>query len=129
MTLTHPGGAAFSDVPYPPTDWHFIEWWGERHAFRHKCGLKLIIDCAVKADNRLWVHVSVSRKDWDPSYLDMMRVKRDFLGDHYAYSVYPPEQFYVNVHHHCLHLWALAEGDGRALPEFSEVYGALGRSI
>ena len=129
MTLTHPGGELFSDVPYPPDDWHFIDYWERGHVFRHKCGLCLIIDCEEKTDGKRWVHVSVSRKDWDPSHLDMMRAKLDFLGDHYAYSVYPPDEKYVNVHKHCLHLWALAEGDGRALPEFSEELPAIGRSI
>jgi hypothetical protein len=74
----------------------------------------------MKADGRFWVHVSISRKNWTPSHDDLVAVKRDFLGSRYAYAVFPAESAYVNIHQHCLHLWSLAEGDGRVLPEFSE---------
>ncbi len=126
MTLKHPGGDAFT-VAYPPPDWHFMDFWGNGHSFVHRCGLRLIIDCEEKDDGRHWVHISVSRKKFDPSHLDMVKVKHDFIGrERYAYAVYPTGDNYVNIHAHCLHLWALAEGaDGRVLPEFSGVL-ALG---
>lgn len=127
--MKHPGGEVFK-VPYPPENWHQIGWWGDGHAFVHKNGLKLLIDCELKADNRRWVHISVSRKNWNPSHDDLVMVKRDFIGDRYAYSIFPVKEVYVNLHTHCLHLWALAEGeDGRVLPEFSEVLEGVGRSI
>lgn len=128
MTLMHPGGELFS-VPYPPSQWHFQDFWGDGHSFVHRSGLRLLIDCEKKEDGKKWVHVSVSRKHWNPSHDDMCLVKRDFIGDRYAYAVFPPSDKYVNIHSHCLHLWALAEGDGRALPEFSAVLEEIGRSI
>ena len=88
----------------------------------------MIIDCAEKSDGSQWIHASVSRKDWDPTHADMMAVKRDFIGDRYAYSVYPPAEKYVNIHPHCLHLWARLDGKP-VLPEFSEVLPMIGRSI
>lgn len=126
--MTHPGGEVFR-VEYPPKDWRHIGWWGDGHTFAHKSGLRLIIDCEEKADGRKWLHISVSRKNWNPSHDDMCLVKRAFIGDRYAYAVYPPSENYVNIHTHCLHLWALAEGDGRVLPEFSEILAGIGRSI
>lgn len=126
----HPGGAAFSALLYPPKDWHFLQSWGDGHCFAHKNGLRLIVDCEKKSDGRKWVHVSVSRKNYDPSHADMCMVKEAFLGTRYAYAVYPPREVYVNIHTHCLHLWALAEGeDGRVLPEFSAVIEDIGRSV
>jgi hypothetical protein len=56
----HPGG--FS-APYPPLGWHFLQAWGDGHAFIHKNGLRVIIDCERKGDGRLWAHVSFSRKN------------------------------------------------------------------
>lgn len=129
ISLKHPGGAAFDSVPYPPKDWHHIDWWGDGHCFAHKNGLRLIIDCETKEDGKSWLHVSVSRKNWNPSHDDMCLVKRAFIGNRYAYAIYPPKEVYVNIHSHCLHLWALAEGDGRALPEFSGVIEGVGRSV
>jgi hypothetical protein len=61
----------------------------------------------------------VSRKKYIPSRLDMVMVNEAFIGDRYAYAVFPPSEQYVNVHLNCLHLWSLAERDGRVLPEFS----------
>jgi len=112
-------GQGPSGIPYPPEDWRFLDYWGVGHAFQHSNGLRVIIDCSRKEDDKFWVHVSLSRKSWTPTYDDLRMVKRDFLGDRYAYQVFPPEETFVNIHNHCLHLWSLAEGDGQVLPEFS----------
>src|SRR3954470_24168570 len=121
MHSGHPGGDAFQALAYPPPNWHFLQPWGDGHAFAHKNGLRVLIDCEEKSDRRRWLHVSVSRKNWIPSHIDMRLVKDAFIGPaRYAYFVFPPSAAYVNIHEHCLHLWALAEGDdGRVLPEFS----------
>jgi hypothetical protein len=114
-----------------PTGWYVFQRWGDGYTCLQKTGgLRVIIDCEVKSDGKEWIHVSVSRKSWTPSHEDMALVKRDFIGDLYAYSVWPPREVYVNIHNHCLHLWALADGsDGRVLPEFSEVIEGIGRSV
>ena len=58
-------------------------------------------------------------------------VKLAFIGpEKYAYAVWPPTDKYVNIHPHCLHLWARLDlTDGRVLPEFSEILPEVGRSI
>jgi hypothetical protein len=125
----HPGGEVFAAIPYPPKDWHFLQPWGDGHAFVHRNGLRVLIDCEEKGDHRRWVHVSTSRKNWIPSHEDMCMVKAAFIGNRYAYAVFPPIEKYVNIHHNCLHLWALAEGDGRVLPEFSGQIQGLGITV
>lgn len=114
-----------------PTDWEVIQPWGDGFACRQKRGgLRVIVDCEVKVDGSPWMHVSVSRKAWTPTHEDMALVKHDFIGDdRYAYAVWPPQEHYVNIHPHCLHLWARMEGDGRVLPEFSAELEGIGKTI
>jgi hypothetical protein len=112
-----------------PKDWEVLRPWGDGYAMRQKRGgLRAIVDCERKADGEYWIHVSVSRKDWNPSHDDMCLVKQAFLGDRYAYAVYPPQDNYVNIHAHCLHLWARFDGKP-VLPEFSDVLPGVGLSI
>lgn len=115
-----------------PDGWEVIKPWGDGFALRQKAGgLRVIVDCEVKEDGRQWMHVSASRKNWTPTHEDMALVKRDFVGEHrYAYSVFAPTEKHVNIHPHCLHLWALIDSpDGLVLPEFSSVLPVIGRSI
>lgn len=114
-----------------PSGWEFIQMWGDGYALRQKDGgLRVIVDCELKGDGSQWLHVSYSRKSWTPTHEDTVLVKRAFIGDdRYAYAVFPPASHYVNIHAHCLHLWARMEGDGRVLPEFSAELEGLGRSI
>lgn len=115
--MKHPAEFA---IEYPPPGWHYIEAWGEGHAFAHKNGLRVLIDCERKRDGNRWVHVSYSRKKWTPSHEDTVLVKAAFIGpDRYAYAVFPPEDHYVNLHAHCLHLWSRVDGNGQVLPEFA----------
>ena len=84
----------------------------------------------MKDDGEWWIHVSVSRKSWDPTHAEMRSVKLAFLGERYAYAVWPPSDKYVNIHTHCLHIWARVDHtNGRVLPEFSSVLEDVGRSI
>jgi hypothetical protein len=114
------------DLPFPPPGWQVIQPWGCGWALQNSNGLRAIIDCERKEDDRYWVHLSISRVGRTPTHEDMAAAKRAFFGDaHYAYSVFPPKSKYVNIHGYCLHLWALAEGDGRVLPEFSGVVAGV----
>lgn len=57
-------------------------------------------------------------------------MKQDFLGNRYAYSVWPSSEVYVNIHAYCLHLWALVDKEnGMVLPEFSSVVPGVGVSV
>ena len=137
MTELHPLDAGLADIgvppsglPFPPDSWKIIRLWGLGYVLISKTGLRAIIDCSKKDDNNFWVHISVSRSNRTPSHEEMASVKRDFLGDRYAYSVWPPQSQYVNIHAYCLHLWARVDtGDGRVLPEFSSELDGIGVSI
>jgi hypothetical protein len=110
-----------------PRGWQVIGNFGDGFAVQ-RGGLRAIVDCSVKADGEWWLHLSVSRKSWAPNAEDMRAAKEAFLGDRYAYAVYPPADRHVNIHPFCLHLWARFDG-APLLPEFSEVLDVVGRSI
>lgn len=114
-----------------PKGWEVIERWGDGYAVREiSGGLRVLIDCSEKNDGKQWVHVSFSRKNWAPNHADTVKVKDAFIGDRYAYVVYPPKEFYVNLHPNCLHLWSRwGDDDGRELPEFSETLAGIGVSV
>ena len=115
-----------------PDGWEVIQRWGDGYACREiKGGLRVIVDCEQKRDGNLWLHVSYSRKDWTPSHADGCKVKAAFIVEkRYAYAVHPPAESYVNIHEHCLHLWAKwDESNGQVLPEFSEVLAVVGVSV
>lgn len=115
-----------------PKGWVVIQPWGDGFACGQiEGGLRAIIDCEKKSDGQYWLHLSVSRKSWTPTHEDMALVRRDFIGeDRYAYAIWPPSDKYVNIHQHCLHLWACLDSlDGRMLPEFSEILPEVGRSV
>lgn len=87
--------------------------------------LRVIWSIAAENDDRLWMHVSVSRPTRIPSYSDMTRVKDLFIGpDRVAYTVLAPASQHVNIHPNCLHLWAPLEGDP-PLPDFSRGTGSI----
>ena len=137
MTVLHPLDAGLMEVKaapsglrVPPVGWRITLPWGFGYALQNGNGLRVLIDCSQKEDDRWWVHVSVSRATRTPTHEDMALVKRDFIGDRYAYSIWPPTDKYVNIHAHCLHLWAMVDAaDGKILPEFSEFLPVVGRSI
>jgi len=104
-----------------PQDFEFLEKRGDGWMLRQRYGgLYVVIDCSVKKDGQEWIHVSYSRKKETPNHSDTIRVKEAFLKDYYAYAVFPTAETYINIHPHCLHLWARADGTA-VLPEFSEI--------
>jgi hypothetical protein len=110
-----------------PRGWTILQPCGSGLALK-KGELLVIIDCSIKQDGNCYIHVSVSRPNRTPNHEEMKAVKNDFLGDRYAYSVWPPANKYVNIHKHCLHLWARVDGQP-VLPEFSGIVDGVGRSI
>lgn len=77
----------------------------------------VLVSESVEADDRIWLHVSVSRPTRLPSWSDLRRVKDAFIGkDRKAIQVLPAQSEYVNIHPHVLHLFACLEGD--PLPDF-----------
>lgn len=63
-------------------------------------------------ENRVWLHVSLSRPHSLPNYQDMCEVKEIFIGpDRRAYQVFAERSQHVNIHEYCLHLWCVVEGE------------------
>ncbi len=79
--------------------------------------------CYPYDDGKEWLHISVSRKSRLPTYEEMTRIKRDFIGDDKkAISVLPEKKYHVNIDKYCLHLFYSAENP---LPEFSGGTGCI----
>lgn len=81
-----------SDYPaFPPDGWRVIQPWGDGWALAGPSGLRVVIDAELKNDDQAWLHVSVSRKGWVPSWEDLKLVKNTFIGEERdAMSVYTP---------------------------------------
>ena len=61
-----------------------------------------------------WEHVSVSRANRCPNWLEMEQIKRAFYADdETAVQFHVPASEHINLHPYCLHLWRPADG---ALP-------------
>lgn len=98
--------------------WELVQSKVDGESFRHISGLLVIVSFAEEEDGKVWQHLSASYRNRVPSHSEMVTLKNLFIGkDRYAYMVLPPEEFYVNLHPYCLHLWSRC--DGPALPEFS----------
>lgn len=92
---------------------------GQR-AFEHRDGRRVVVTVGAH-DGRWWLHVSVSRAKYIPSYEDLADVKRAFVGPlHQALQLFPAAARHVNIHAFCLHLWACLEPDGDGLPDFGQ---------
>lgn len=75
-------------------------------------------------DADLWLHLSFSRRDRDPNYFDMTRVKDTFVGaDRKAVMVLPKRSEHYNFAKHCLHLYSPLDRD--PLPDFRAENGGL----
>jgi len=61
-------------------------------------------DCEdIAAD---WEHVSVSRKNRPPNWLEMCFIKNLFWEDHETIvQFHPKKSDYKNLHPNCLHMW------------------------
>lgn len=91
-------------------------------AWEHN-GLFIIASAGEYDDGKEWLHVSVSRKSRVPSYDELTRIKRDFIGeDKKAVLVLPEKENHVNIHDYCLHLFYSASNP---LPEFSAGLGTI----
>jgi len=78
----------------------------------------LVIVSAMRHDTGAeWLHVSASYRDRVPPWATMCELKDLFVGvDRVAVQVHPRREAHVNVHPHCLHLWARLDAD--AVPDF-----------
>jgi hypothetical protein len=88
--------------------------------------LVAILSCGIEQDGRAWLHLSVSHRERIPTHGEMRTVKELFLGDRYAYAVWPPRAKYINLYPNVLHVFALlVEGANQPLPDFTGGSGSL----
>lgn len=119
---------AFAEV-FPrvvPAGW---STWGDERDY-YNCrwmlssdGLKVAVEVEF-IDDALWLHVSFSRRDRDPNYFGMTRVKDAFIGaERKAVMVLPKRSEHFNFAKHCLHLYSPLDSD--PLPDFRAQDGGL----
>ena len=128
------------DVKYiPPPSLSLDEGWREvaldqlaipvlksRH-WRSRDGMTVIETVDAYSDGSTWLHVSLSRPRYVPTYADLVRVKRVFVGvDREAVQKFAAEGEHVNIESHTLHLWARL--DGPATPDF-RLFDARARGL
>jgi hypothetical protein len=75
-----------------------------------------------------WVHASIARSDRMPDYADLVHLHEAVFRDGYAYQCFVPDPMHVNIHGQALHLWGRHDG-ARVLPEFSDTFPGIGRTI
>ena len=69
-------------------------------------GLRVMLSGGIY-NNQKWLHLSASRKNRLPGWLEFTKLKDVFLGEETtAIQVFPPKSEYVNLHPYCLHLWS-----------------------
>ncbi len=72
-------------------------------------------------DGHIWIHTSISRRDSLPSYDDLCQLKTVVFGKNgICAQVFEAEEYHVNIHPNCLHLWGPNMPSIWPLPRFTE---------
>lgn len=112
-------GQAGTSQPFGPAGFGFIFDFARQDA-----RIIVTLGAAGPEDRDDRVHASISRTNDMPTYADLVLLHRAVWGTTgYAYQVFVPEEFHVNIHANALHLWGLLDG-APELPRFG-----LGGSI
>ncbi len=81
--------------------------------------LAVIASVATELDGKRWLHVSASAPDRIPTWKELRLVKDIFIGKNkLAVQVLPPDEDYINLNPHVLHLWHCL--DGCPVPDFAQ---------
>lgn len=105
----------FAPVPFGDDGWIFQSRDQKR---------SLIATCADYPDDPTnWIHASLTGIDGVPTYGELKMVHQAIWGNGWAYQVFAPPKFHVNIHSRALHLFGRADGKP-ALPDFT-----MGRGI
>ena len=73
----------------------------------------------IAARDEGWDHVSVSRENRIPNWLEMNEVRRlFFLPTETIIQIHPPVDKYVNIHPYVLHLWRPLEWEVKLPPSY-----------
>ena len=96
---------------YRRTDKAIIRYFGhigdsENGAFEIPSPIDRASMRVVASSDGTWEHVSVSRKNRCPNWIEMDYVKRLFFNaDEVVVQYHVAESDHINVHDYCLHLW------------------------
>lgn len=75
-------------------------------AFRVPSPIDKAIMVVIAASDEGWDHVSVSRENRCPNWIEMEHVKRLFFRDsETAMQLHVPGEDHINLHPYCLHMW------------------------
>ena len=86
--------------------------------------LRVFVEVEIQNDSDYWIHLSVSRTDRIPSYMELCEIKALFIGlEKKAIQVFPAQSEHYNFHPNCLHLWSPLDSD--PLPDFRYPTGQL----
>ena len=97
--------------------------------YNAKRRLSLIASIEIHNETQ-WVHVSLAHRRRIPTYHDIKYIRRHWIGlDRRTIMVFPTEEYHVNLHPNCLHLYACLDSEGDGLPEFSAPHSIFGRTI
>src|SRR2546430_1391268 len=112
-----------------PLDWHIIDGiYPHGRPDKPRCGhvwermvghsLRVWEDTEIKPDGKLWLHISVSKRNKKmPQWEDLETVRKLFIGDRECYQIFPTEERYVNLGN-VLHLWCCLSEPNGVLPHF-----------
>ena len=103
-----------------PQNWRLIEQRFDGASYRSRTKLAVIISCCIEADDKHWVHLSISHRDRLPTWSELVSAKELFLGkEALAIQVFPPRSQWVNDHPYCLHLYQCL--DETPVPDFRKL--------
>ncbi len=90
-----------------PGHWVSVDESIDGGAWQHRVApLQVIATIELAPDRSRWLHVSVIHRERIPTYGELAKVKREFIGDgRGAIMVFPPQSEHVNIHPNCLHLY------------------------
>lgn len=108
-----------------PRDWECLSITDDGAAYRNdRTGQTVIVSVSRETDGRRWLHVSTAFPDRLPTYAELARVKRLWIGEgRRALQLFVESGAHVNIHRYALHLWHCVDGDG--LPDFSRGTGSV----
>lgn len=70
-------------------------------------GLNVLRSVSIMENGDEWIHVSVARHDRLPSWIEIAKVKSEFIGDdREAFHMIPKKEDHVNLHRYCIHIWS-----------------------
>lgn len=97
-----------------------------KHGMSAACtnGLVIMLSGCTEADDKRWMHLSVSREDRIPNWDDIVYVKETFFGkDSEGIVKLAPRSQWVNLMPHCMHVWHCVDQD--VTPDFTHGTGTI----